>query len=229
MVTSVGIRRYTIALVEDDEEVRSTLANFFELSGLDCWSVASAEDFYVALLKRRADLVIIDLGLPGESGLSLLRRLSEHSLPAIILSARGQTADRIEGLNAGALQYFVKPVDPDELVAGIRSLLSRLSGATSPTVKFSWRIDREASILYTPNQEAIPLTSRELELLHGLLRTPNQLVTKAELLRITNQHPEADFHRIESVLQRLRKKAAELTGHNLPIRSVFGKGLVFTQ
>lgn len=229
MITSTEARRYTVALVEDDEDLRASLANFFELSGLDCWSVGSAEDFYVALLKRRADLVVIDLGLPGEGGLSLLRRLSKHRLPAIILSARGQTTDRIEGLSAGALQYFIKPVDLDELVAGIRSLLSRLSEEATPNVKLGWRIERDSATLITPGQQSIPLTSRELDLIQSLLRTPNQLVTKAELLQVTNQHPDADFHRIESALQRLRKKTFELTNHTLPIRSVFGKGLVFAQ
>lgn len=221
--------RHTVALVDDDEDLRHHLCTFLTVAGLDCWGAASAEDFYVALLNKGADLVLVDLGLPGENGLSLTRRLVEHGVPVVVVSGHGSTAQRIEALNAGALQFFVKPAIPDELLAGVRALLARLGRPATESVNLGWRVDAPSATLVSPEQVAVPLTSRELELIQCLLRTPNQLVSKKDLLRLGNAAHDGDYHRIEALLQRLRKKTLQLTGLALPVRSVFGKGLVFTQ
>lgn len=222
-----GTSAATIALIEDDDDIRNNVINFLRASGFECWGVASAENFYAALMRQRADLFIVDLGLPGEDGLSLIKRLSDQDLPVIAMTARGQTPDRIAGLSAGALQYFVKPVDLIELTAGIRSLLSKLTLSSARPAHLPWRIDSHSSTLFSPDQQAVPLTSRELELLAYLLKTPNRLVPKSELMLMANAAGDDDFHRIESVLRRLRKKTTDITGQVLPVRTVFGKGLSF--
>ena len=218
-----------IAVVEDDEDIRTNVCRFLEKSGMRPWGAESAEDFYVRLLTERADLVLVDLGLPGEDGLSLVRRLAGQGVPVVVLTARGDLESRIAGLEAGALQYFVKPADMHELVAGIRSQLRR-AGAhpVSGAQVMPWRLDQAAARLIAPNQRAIQLTSRELELLACLMAAKGGLVTKQTLLETMGTSDVEDgFHRIESQLTRLRRKTLDGTGTTLPVRAVFGKGLVF--
>jgi len=220
---------HTIAVVEDDEDLRGNVCRFLERSGFGSWGAESAEDFYVQLLHRRADLVLVDLGLPGESGLSLVDRLTRQRVPVVVLTARGDLSSRIEGLDAGALQYFVKPADLHELVAGIRSQLRRAAVVprAEPTM-VSWRLDQAQALLVAPNQRNVNLTSRELELLGHLVKVPGALVSKQSLIdAMGGGDPEDLFHRVESRLTRLRRKTLQSTGLALPVRSVFGRGLVF--
>ncbi len=227
---------FTIAVIEDDEDIRLNVCSFLQKSGFHAWGAESAEDFYVGLLRQKVDLVVVDLGLPGEDGLSLIQRLARQNLPVVALTARGDLESRIAGLNAGALQYFVKPADLHELVAGIRSQLRHArvgAGAKKGpqgSEMLAWRLDNAAARLIAPNQGAVPLTSRELELVRCLICANGGLVSKQELLAAMDYlHVEDGFHRIESQLTRLRRKALQATGMALPIRAVFGKGLVFVQ
>lgn len=222
----------TIAVVEDDEDLRANVCSFLQKSGMRVWGAKSAEDFYVHLLNERADLVVLDLGLPGEGGLSLAQRLAQKKVPVILLSGRGDLETRISGLNAGALQYFVKPADLSELVAGIRSQLRR--GADMAVAEVSdivpWRLDLIGARLLAPNLREVNLTTRELELLSQLFAAQGGLVSKEALVEAMQAGSVADgFHRIESQLNRLRRKTAEATGLPLPVRAVFGRGLVFLQ
>lgn len=220
----------TIAVVEDDEDIRGNVCSYLTRSGLRAWGAESAEDFYVGLLRERADLVVVDIGLPGEDGLSLLTRLAAQGVPTVLMTARADLDSRIAGLEAGALQYFVKPVDMQELVAGIRSQLrnKRLHGAGEAASAVPWRLDNAGGALWAPNQRSVALTTREMELLSCLLRTPGAVVSKQTLIEAVGARElEDDFHRIESALTRLRRKTLADTGMPLPVRAVFGKGLVF--
>ena len=219
-----------IAVVEDDEDIRSNVCRFLARSGFQSWGAESAEDFYVRLLQARVDLVIIDIGLPGEDGLSLLTRLASQGVPTVLMTARADLDSRIRGLDAGALQYFVKPVDMQELVAGIRSQLrsKRLQGEIDASVAVPWQLDAANAALRAPNQMLVPLTTRELELLTCLFKTKGVVVSKQILMQaVGGRGLEDDFHRIESALNRLRRKTLEITGTPFPVRAVFGKGLVF--
>ena len=219
-----------IAVVEDDEDIRSNVCRFLARSGFQSWGAESAEDFYVRLLQARVDLVIIDIGLPGEDGLSLLTRLASQGVPTVLMTARADLDSRIRGLDAGALQYFVKPVDMQELVAGIRSQLrsKRLQGEIDASVAVPWQLDAANAALRAPKQMLVPLTTRELELLTCLFKTKGVVVSKQILMQaVGGRGLEDDFHRIESALNRLRRKTLEITGTPLPVRAVFGKGLVF--
>ncbi|MFN4117194.1 response regulator transcription factor [Acidovorax sp.] len=218
-----------IAVVEDDEDIRGNVCRYLQRSGFKAWGAESAEDFYVRLLKDRADLVVVDIGLPGEDGLSLVGRLAGQGVPTILMTARADLDSRIAGLDAGALQYFVKPVDMQELTAGIRSQLRRQTPRTEPQGALApWRLDQAAARLIAPNQRSLDLTSRELELLACLMATQGALVSKQALMHAVGADEAEDgFHRIESQLTRLRRKTLETTGTALPVRAVFGKGLVF--
>lgn len=220
----------TIAVVEDDDDIRVNVCSFLTKSGMHAWGAESAEDFYVRLLRERADLIVVDLGLPGESGLSLVDRLTKQGVPVIVLTARGDLESRIAGLDAGALQYFVKPADMNELVAGIRSLLRRTVNGLPPpsTHALPWRLDVSTARLVAPNQQAVSLTTREFDLVSCLMSAQSGLVTKQELVKAMDAGDVEDgFHRIESQLTRLRRKTVDATGLPLPVRAVFGKGLVF--
>lgn len=220
----------TIAVVEDDEDIRVNVCRYLSHSGFRAWAAESAEDFYVQLLREKVDLAVIDIGLPGEDGLSLVRRLSSQGVPTVLMTARAEVESRILGLDAGALQYFVKPVDMQELVAGIRSQLrsKRHHTARPSDTVAPWRLDGVGRVLHAPNQQAVVLTTRELELMGCLMQTPGAVVSKQALVQaVGGREIEDDFHRIESALTRLRRKTMEATGLTLPVRSVFGKGLVF--
>lgn len=220
---------FTIAVVEDDEDIRGNVCRYLECSGFKAWGAESAEDFYVRLLRDRADLVVVDIGLPGEDGLSLVARLAAQGVPTVLMTARADLDSRIAGLDAGALQYFVKPVDMQELAAGVRSQLRHLAPRAGRADALApWRLDQAASRLVAPNQRFVELTSRELELLGCLMVTQGALVTKLTLTQAMGaEEAEDGFHRIESQLTRLRRKTLETTGTALPVRAVFGKGLVF--
>lgn len=220
----------TIAVVEDDEDIRVNVCRYLVHSGFRAWAAESAEDFYVQLLREKVDLAVIDIGLPGEDGLSLVRRLAGQGIPTVLMTARAEVESRILGLDAGALQYFVKPVDMQELVAGIRSQLrnKRHHASGGANVLAPWRLDAVGRVLHAPNQQAVDLTTRELELLGCLMKTPGAVVNKQALVQaVGGREIEDDFHRIESALTRLRRKTLDDTGLTLPVRSVFGKGLVF--
>lgn len=219
----------TIAVVEDDEDIRGNVCRFLDRSGFRTWGVESAEAFYVGLLRERADLVLVDLGLPGEDGLTLVRRLAAQGVAVVVMTARGDLSSRIAGLEAGALQYFVKPTDLNELVAGLRSLLRRKGQAPANDAALaSWRLMPAQALLVSPNDKQVALTTRELELLGCLAATPGSLVSKAALIEaVGGGDSDEAFHRIESQLNRLRRKTLEETGLPLPVRAVFGRGLVF--
>jgi len=230
MLKNAGpMAEYTIAVVEDDEDIRSNTCRFLQKSGFQAWGAESAEDFYVRLLRDKADLVVVDLGLPGEGGLSLVQRLAAQRVPVVVQTALGDLDHRIAGLEAGALQYFVKPTDMNELVAGIRSQLRRTgASAASRTNLVRWRLDAAGARLVAPNQQAVRLTSRELDFVSCLLAADGGLVTKQALLEAMGHDGVEDgFHRIESMLTRLRRKTLDTTGVPLPVRAVFGRGLAF--
>lgn len=227
--------KYTIAVVEDDEDILENLCSFLHKSGFEVWGVPSAEDFYVRLLRDRADLVIVDLGLPGEHGLDLVRRLVEQGVPVVIQTALGDVQDRIAGLEAGALQYFVKPTDLNEMVAGIRSLLSnagiKARRTTRPQNKPNptWTLDNAQTCLVAPNGKQVHLTSGEIQLMDLLIQNAGKVLSKPEVLtgmELDSGNEEA-YHRIEALLSRLRRKTLERTGLRLPVRTLFGRGLAY--
>lgn len=224
-----AMTEYTIAVVEDDEDILLNVCGFLGKSGFQVWGASCAEEFYVRLLRDKADLVVVDLGLPGEDGLSLVQRLAERRIPVIIQTARSDLRDRIAGLNAGALQYFVKPTDMNELVAGISSQLRHVAPREAADPKLMrWLLNADAAILTAPNQRVVHLTSRELDFLSCLMGAETTLVSKPDLLEAMGHgDAEGGFHRIEAMLSRLRRKTQDATGMPLPVRSVFGRGLVF--
>lgn len=226
--------KYVVAIVDDEEDLRLNIGRFLESQGFTVWSADSAESFYRQMVGTHADLVIVDLGLPGEDGLTLISHLNSYGRHAVIaLTARGELSDRIAGLEAGADYYFVKPVDLFELAAGINAVLrKRPATASVPSALIAdsgiWSILRAAATLMTPHGITVGLTFSEVRLLEYLIGNPEKVFSKEQLLDLFDQNPDiTDFHRIEVLISRLRIKVMKISGLRLPVRAVFGKGLAF--
>lgn len=227
----------TVTVIEDDEDMLHSVCSFLQSKGIPAWGASSAEQFYMRLLREKVDMAIVDLGLPGEAGISLIERLATQHVPVIALTGLGETDMRIKTLEAGALQYFVKPADLDELVAGIRAqwrYARRQSRDPAPVevtvARPGWTLDLISYSLVTPLGESVRMTGGEFELVRYLMKAQGAIVNKVDLVRMLGYLEEEDgIHSIDSHLARLRRKTLMQTGQALPIRSVFGKGLAFVQ
>jgi DNA-binding response OmpR family regulator len=226
---------YVLAVVEDDEDLRQNTAQFLVSQGFTVWTADSAESFYRQMVITPTDLVIVDLGLPGEDGLSLVSHLHAYGKHAvIILTARGESADRVKGLETGADYYFVKPVDLFELAAGIRAVMRKRQAVLAPcsapegVTDRAWGLLRAEAVLAAPNGVFVHLTSNEIILLNALMQQADKVLIKAQLYELFEQAPDdGDFHRIEVIISRLRMKVLHTCQLRLPVRAVFGRGLVF--
>jgi len=226
----------TIAIIEDNDDLREELTFFLQHRGHTVWGADSAESFWKRLHRNPADIVLVDLGLPGEDGFEVIEYLTGvGKFGVIIVTARGQQPDRIRGLNLGADLYLVKPVNFSELASAIQGLWQRIQHERDDTgiAHYSesacgqWRLLASRQCLTTPAGETMPLSPQEYELLRILGRSASEVFSKEALLDLMFKYDDnPDIHRIDVILSRLRKKARQ---HNisLPLRSIFGKGLVF--
>ncbi|WP_189443900.1 response regulator transcription factor [Salinicola rhizosphaerae] len=225
-----------IAIVEDNDDLREELRFYLSNQGFLVWDAANAEIFWKQLHRHPADIVLIDIGLPGEDGFSMLEFL--HQMPGIgrvVMTARGGQQDRLRGLDLGADLFLVKPVNFSELAVSLKELGKRLQEAkglqngSSPDEKSgNWRLRLADACLITPSGLMLHLSPQELTLLDILIPAANHVFPR-ELLhdRLFTYVDEVDNHRIDVILSRLRQKARQ-QGIYLPIRSIFGKGIVFT-
>ena len=230
-----------IALVEDDADLLHSTQEYLALAGFSVWGAASAEAFFRRFVADPVDVVVLDIGLPGEDGLSVTELLKKNpQVAVIILSARDGLEDRLVGMRAGADRYLVKPVNLAELAMNIDAVIKRLemplarasidlprqvSDQGSP----SWKLDIQGWLLTSPSGEQLKLTAREFALLHRLIKVRGQAIPKKELTdeifgqRITNA---AD--RLNVLITRLRKKATDQFAESLPIKTAHQIGYAFT-
>lgn len=227
----------TIAVIEDDEDLRANLLLYLRSKHYTAWGVASAEAFYRELAVCAADILLIDLGLPGEDGLSVLRHLRQSSqMGIIVITARGGTENRIEGLKAGADHYFIKPIDMRELVAVIETTWRRvhtlkdtLPQPPLPIIEHTaWILHPNDWTLQSPAGGKSTLTEREFALVSTLIHAQGEVVGKVRLHEgVFPDSEEIDCHRLDVILSRLRQKIQQELHEVLPIRTIFGKGFVF--
>ncbi len=227
-----------LLVVDDDDHIRALLTRYLTQEG---FAVAGVEDGHAMddwLARNQADLVILDLMLPGEDGLSVARRLRRDScVPLIMLSARGDDIDRIVGLEVGADDYLAKPFNPRELLARIRAVLRRQPAPDPPAPEDSdapvevfgpYRLDAKRREL-TRDGEPLALTSSEFDLLQVFLARPNRLLNRDSLLDLLKGYERSPFDRSMDVqVARLRSKIEPDTKHPIYIRTVWGKGYIFT-
>lgn len=232
MQTNVATPR--IAVVEDDDDLRLSLTGYLASSGYPVWAAESAEAFYKKLLVTPVEVVVLDVGLPGESGLQVAHHLRElGGIEIIILSGRSSIEDRVEGLNQGASRYLVKPIDMRELIANIQSATrarEQLIAMTTNSKATNWLLLRADWILQAPDGTRITLTTREFTFMDCLLKDSRQAATRHELaLALSGGNLEGfDFHRIDMVVARLRQKIAMVPHINAPLKTEQGIGFVFT-
>ena len=222
-------------VVDDDRETRDLLSLYFTEQGFDVDTVEDGRAMDAWLARNSTDLVILDLMLPGEDGLSLARRLSgDYELPIVMISARGEEVDRIVGLEVGADDYLPKPFNPRELLARVRAVLRRVAAEHSThdeTGDFlfgSFCLDRRRRALFKGNVE-VDLSRSEFDLLQVFAEHPNRVLSRDSILDLLSGHDRDPFDRSVDVrVARLRHKIEDDPGRPHYIRTVWGVGYQFT-
>jgi two-component system, OmpR family, response regulator len=227
---SWGMNAEDIIVVDDDPSVRDAAAEYLEKHGYRVRTAANGAALDCALTERFADLVILDVMMPGEDGLSICRRLMLKGPPVLIISALGGTTDRIVGLELGASDYLPKPFDPRELLARVRSVLRRRGEDLDDRLVFSfdgWLFDAEAGRLHDPQGSFVDLTAGEMRLLRAFIERPGLLLSRERLLELTKGPDPEPFDRaIDLAVSRLRRKL-EGGGGRTMIETVRGLGYRF--
>jgi two-component system OmpR family response regulator len=226
----------TILIVDDDREIRSLLADYLEGNGYRTLVAADGVGMWKLLEEKRPDLLVLDLNLPGDDGLTLCRKLRARSaLPVIMLTARNEPLDRILGLEMGADDYLPKPFEPRELLARIRSVLRRSHAMPSnqpaqsaQRIRFGgWTLDLTARHLIHPDGMLIMLSGAEFRLLRVFLEHPNRVLNRDQLLNLTQGRDSDPFDRsIDIQISRLRQKLGEDARSPQIIKTVRNGGYV---
>lgn len=220
-----------VAIVEDEADLRDSIVDFLGAHDYPAWGVDSGEALYRRWLVDDVDVLVLDIGLPGESGFAVAQHASKlPNVAVIILSGRDSVDDRLTGLRCGADRYLVKPVDLRELVANIDAAWRALSPhAGAGTTATAWRLDAQKWMLTSPDGKSISLTSKEYQFIRCLIGANGEPVSKAMLAAALGGNMASfDYHRIDLILARLRKKATETTGAALPVKTLQSFGFVFT-
>jgi two-component system phosphate regulon response regulator OmpR len=223
-----------ILVVDDDASLRELLTDYLRQEGFEVSGVEDGVGMFAWLEEHQADLLILDLMLPGDDGLTLARRLhTRNNIPIIMLSARGEDIDRIVGLEVGADDYLAKPFNPRELLARIRAVLRRRApaGGREETDAFAfgpYRLDIAARQL-TREGETVTLTGSEFDLLRIFVEHPNQMLHRDRLLDLLKGYERNPFDRsIDVQVARLRAKIEPNKKQPRYIRTVWGRGYMFT-
>ena len=222
-------------MVDDDREIRDLLGRFLSKHGYRVTAVADGKEMRRALADWSIDLVVLDLMLPGEDGLSLCRDLRATSrVPIIMLTMIGEETDRIIGLEMGADDYLPKPFSPRELLARMRAVLRRAPASStigrSVTLHFAgWKLEIGRRQLHSPLGLLVDLSAGEFDLLVALAEHPRRVLNRDQLLDLTHGRAETAFDRsIDMQVSRLRRKIE--ADHTRPelIKTVRGGGYMFT-
>ena len=227
-----------ILFVEDDPEIRALVADLLKQEGYRVSSARDGREMDRLLEVSHIDLLILDVMLPREDGLSLCRRVRAASnVPIIMLTARGSEFDRVVGLETGADDYLTKPFGTHELLARIRALLRRSTSlAHAPraphvtALEFEgWKLDVPTRRLTSADEVQVPLTGGEFDLLLAFCEHPNRVLTRDQLLDLTRGRGPVLFDRsIDIQVSRLRRKIEADPKNPLLIQTVRAGGYLFT-
>ncbi|MFN3536572.1 MAG: response regulator [Brevundimonas sp.] len=237
-MSPIAPRETHIAVVEDDPEIRTLVADLLSGEGYGVTECDGAVTLNRVLARRRVDLVVLDLMLPGEDGLSICLRLqaAPEGPPVLMVTARGEDVDRIVGLEIGADDYLAKPFNPRELTARVRAILRRTRRRVAPVPaarevwRFGgWRLDPASRDLRDPQGKPVELTGGEFDLLMVFLAHPQRVLNRDQLLDWTRGRSSAPLDRTVDVqLSRLRRKLADNPRHPEMVRTVRGGGYLFS-
>ncbi|WP_376958064.1 response regulator [Azospirillum sp. A26] len=231
-----------LLVVDDDREIRSLVAQFLTKHGFRVTGVRDGAEMMRTLDGARVDLIVLDLMLPGEDGLSLCRRLraapQTAQTPVIMLTAMGEETDRIVGLEMGADDYLAKPFSPRELLARIKAVLRRVSAppvagapaAAGTVLRFEgWSLDLTKRELRSPDGVLVQLSAGEYDLLVAFVEHPQRVLTRDQLLDLARGRSAVPFDRsIDVQVSRLRRKIEPDPAEPTLIKTVRGGGYLFT-
>ena len=228
--------RARLLVVDDDAELRELAEVYLTQQGFDVCAVADGAAMDARLAHEKFDLLILDLMLPGEDGLSIAKRLKGRiDIPIIMVSAQGEDIDRIVGLEVGADDYIGKPFNPRELLARIRAVLRRArsrpptDGGPTSVVRFGdFELDLGAHRLARQGEQ-VALTSGEFDLLAILARHPNKVLDRDRILDLLTGAERSPFDRsIDVRVTRLRSKIEPDPSRPIYIKTIWGKGYLFS-
>jgi two-component system, OmpR family, response regulator len=226
-----------ILVVDDHREIRDLVSRVLVKDGFRVSTAADGKAMRKALADGRIDLVLLDLMLPGEDGLSLCRSLrAESDIPIIMLTAKGDEVDRVIGLEMGADDYLPKPFGSRELIARIRAVLRR--GQRDPAAAIPragryrfdrWLLDAGARELVDADGVTVPLSTGEYDLLIALIEHPQRVLSRDQLLDLARGRSAAAFDRsVDTQVSRLRKKLETDPADPKIIKTVWGGGYILT-
>ena len=229
-----------LLLVDDDRALLGLLRDYLETSGYRVSTAGNGREMRQALADHRIDLIVLDLMLPGEDGLSLCRDLrarGEAHVPVLMLTARGDEADRVLGLEMGADDYLAKPFATRELLARIRSVMRRTrmlppnlrqAPGAKELVFGDWRLDTTARHLLDAHGTVVPLTGGEYRLLMVFIEHPQRVLTRDQLLNLTQGRDADPLDRsIDLLISRLRRRLRDESREPRYIKTVRSEGYVF--
>ncbi|SKA23870.1 two-component system, OmpR family, response regulator [Consotaella salsifontis] len=226
-----------ILVVDDHREIRELLAKYLEKNGMRV-SVANGGHAMRQVMKAAAiDLVVLDIMMPGEDGLSLCRGLRQTGdIPIVLLTAVSEETDRIVGLELGADDYVTKPFNPRELLARIRAILRRVGGPpdgerpkTPARYRFDrWTLDPQQHALFDEAGQSVDMGTAEFRLLQTFVSHPGAVLTRDQLLDLTQGRAAKVFDRsIDNLVSRLRRRIEPDPQHPILIKTVWGDGYTF--
>ena len=232
---------FHIAVLDDEIDITQLLANYLQSHGFRVTQLHNGPSLMTLMDSDPADLVLLDLGLPGEDGFSIARRMRENwRCGLVIVTGRGDAVDKVVGLEVGADDYVTKPFDLRELVARVKAVLRRLAPneasaapasaapGTSDRLRFAgWQLDLAARSLTSPQGQNVPLTGGEFDLLRAFARHPGRVLSRDFLLEQTRGREAAPFDRtIDVQVGRLRKKIEADPDDPQIVKSVRGAGYI---
>jgi len=226
-----------ILVVDDSPEIRKLVALTLKDSGFAVETANDGEEMLKAMKERAFDLVVLDVVLPGEDGLTLCRRVRAMStIPIVMLTGRGDDTDKIVGLEMGADDYLVKPFNPRELLARVRAVLRRSGDQATPEQETAegalcfegWNLDMVRRKLHSPDGEDVELTAAEFDLLAVFAKRPKRVLSRDQLLELTKGRSATPFDRtIDVQLSRLRRKLEKDPRNPALIKTVRSVGYIF--
>ena len=233
-------RQPHVIALDDDADVRRLVAEYLEQNEFRVTTVASGAELNAAMARDLADLVVLDLRLPGEDGMQIARRLRDESagIPILMLTGRAEEADRVMGLELGADDYLTKPFSPRELLARIRALLRRAKAQASVADALSkvrayrfggWELNIGLRKLKSPQGELVELTNGEFRVLAAFLSAPQRILSREQLLDLSRVHNAEVYDRaIDIQILRLRRKIEPDPAKPQFIKTERGAGYVFS-
>jgi DNA-binding response OmpR family regulator len=240
----MNARAQHIFVVDDEAPAREMVGDYLKLHGFDVTLCDGGKSLREGIAKQAPDLIVLDLNMPEEDGLSIIRALKQHgSVPIIMLTATASPIDRVVGLELGADDYLAKPCELRELLARIRSVLRRSAampppatataagtGSGSAPIRFGTKwLDVDAQVLRDDDGNEHPLVSSEFALLKAFAENPKRVLSRERLLDLAEARDREAFDRaIDVRITRIRRKIEPDPAHPTVIRTVRGSGYLFS-